>query len=99
MLDAVGCCLVAGECTAQLSFRKASGQAKHSWCAACFKASGIPLLIASHPPNRALPSDAPLALQEGRWSEALASIPLVAVKPSTTFREAIANLIDHNKHR
>ncbi|KAI7836565.1 hypothetical protein COHA_009582 [Chlorella ohadii] len=41
----------------------------------------------------------PPAVKEGRWSEALASIPLVAVKPSTTFREAIANLIDHNKHR
>lgn len=38
-------------------------------------------------------------LQEGRWSEALAAIPLVTTTPETPFREAMGQLVDHKKHR
>ncbi|EFN53812.1 hypothetical protein CHLNCDRAFT_53630 [Chlorella variabilis] len=41
----------------------------------------------------------PEAVREGRWSEALASIPLVTCGPEAALREAIGQLVDHKKHR
>lgn len=41
----------------------------------------------------------PEAVKEGRWSEALSAIPLVTCTPESSFREAIGQLVDHNKHR
>ncbi|PSC70096.1 E3 ubiquitin-ligase [Micractinium conductrix] len=41
----------------------------------------------------------PAAVKEGRWAEALAAIPLVAVGAEMPFKDAIAQLVDHNKHR
>jgi hypothetical protein len=38
-------------------------------------------------------------LQEGRWGEALASLPLITCQPDSPFKEAINQLVDHHKHR
>lgn len=41
----------------------------------------------------------PPAVAAGRWAGALAGLPVVACGPETTFKEAITQLVDHNKHR
>ncbi len=38
-------------------------------------------------------------LQEGRWGEALASLPLITCQPDSLFKDAIHQLVDHHKHR
>ncbi|KAI3425172.1 hypothetical protein D9Q98_008942 [Chlorella vulgaris] len=41
----------------------------------------------------------PQAVKEGRWGEALASLPLITCQPDSPFKEAINQLVDHHKHR
>lgn len=38
-------------------------------------------------------------VQEGRWSEALAAIPLLTCTPDTPFGEVVRQLVGHKKHR
>jgi hypothetical protein len=40
-----------------------------------------------------------LCLQEGRWAEALGDIDLLTCPPETPFKHAIAQMVEHSKHR
>lgn len=41
----------------------------------------------------------PSAIKEGRWAEVLQPLPVLSCRPSSTLKEVIRQLVDHNRHR
>ncbi len=61
--------------------------------------AGAPVTMVHAPaPLPRLSASSP-RVQEGRWSEALAAIPLLTCTPDTPFGEALRQLVGHKKHR